>query len=224
MAADTTVQTLKELHEKIKADYPHVVERRRWQGKIEVKEGVPQTPETQDLGVSGYMFKSADYKQVVQFRLDGFTFSRLKPYSEWETFRTEAKKLWGVYCSLGVTKVTRVATRYINMLDIPLPVPNLEAYFTGLPPAPTMNLGLTSFLNRLQVSDAAREFSAILTQVLQPPSNPAVVSILLDVDAFKQANFDPPFDKAWDTLEGLAKFKNELFFNLITEEAAKLSE
>lgn len=224
LSAGTTVSQLKDLHSRIKTEYPNVVEHRRWKGTFNIKQGNIQPPQTEDLGVSGYIFKSVDSKQIVQFRLDGFTFSRLKPYSEWDTVKAEANKLWDIYSSAGVEKVTRVATRYINLVDIPLPVPQLEDYLTGLPSAPTLSLGLSSFLNRIQVREATQEFDAIITQVLQPPSNPAVVSILLDIDAYKQASFDSPFDKAWETLENLRAFKNELFFNLITEKAVKLYE
>jgi len=219
-----TVSALKDLHSRIKSDYPNTGEHRRWQGTFDIKPGQVPTSRAEDLGVTGYIFKSSDSKQIVQYRLDGFAFSRLTPYPKWDIVKAEAARLWEIYSSVGIEKVTRVATRYINKVDIPLPVTKLEDYLTGLPSAPTLNLGLTSFLNRLQVKEASQEFDAIITQVLQPPSNPAVVSVVLDIDAYKQASFEAPFTKAWETLENLRKFKNELFFNLITEKTAKLFE
>ena len=45
--------------------------------------------------VDGYVFTSADGKQVVQYRLDGFTFSRLRPYTRWEEVFAEAQKVMG---------------------------------------------------------------------------------------------------------------------------------
>ena len=42
----------------------------------------------------GYAFVGGEGKHVVQFRVNGFTFSRLAPYQTWEQFRSEAKTLW----------------------------------------------------------------------------------------------------------------------------------
>jgi hypothetical protein len=42
----------------------------------------------------GHAFVGSEGKHVVQFRVNGFTFSRLAPYQTWEQLRNEAKSLW----------------------------------------------------------------------------------------------------------------------------------
>ncbi len=59
--------------------------------------GKPFTKPTESKGIHGYICKSEDGKDVVQFRIDGFTFSRLNPYSEWGTVLSEAKRLWLIF-------------------------------------------------------------------------------------------------------------------------------
>src|SRR5262249_50624374 len=41
-------------------------------------------PVMEAQGLQGVLFRSADEKLVTQFRTDGFTLNRLKPYSSWE--------------------------------------------------------------------------------------------------------------------------------------------
>jgi len=49
----------------------------------------------------GYAFVGGEGKHHVQFRLNGFTFSRLAPYQTWEQLRSETKTLWGeTSCSI----------------------------------------------------------------------------------------------------------------------------
>src|SRR5207244_3682868 len=70
----------------------------------------------------GFGFSSADEKQVCQGRLDGFTVHRLAPYQGWLPFRDEARRLWDRYRqTVQPRNVRRVAIRYINRLDLPLP-------------------------------------------------------------------------------------------------------
>src|SRR5262245_47703515 len=45
----------------------------------------------------GFLFATADEKQLFQARFDGFTMHRLAPYEGWEPFRDEARRLWNVY-------------------------------------------------------------------------------------------------------------------------------
>ena len=49
----------------------------------------------------GWKFASQDGKQIVQCRVNGFTFSRLAPYESWKPFRDEAQRLWDVYRTTG---------------------------------------------------------------------------------------------------------------------------
>jgi len=70
----------------------------------------------------GFQYASADKKRVVSARLNGFGLMRLPPYESWEPFCEEARKLWKSYVAVRNPKsVNRVAVRYINRLELPLP-------------------------------------------------------------------------------------------------------
>lgn len=123
----------KELHEK----YPTVRERKMIEGTLEIRDGKPIQTLPVDKGLYGYFFESNDGKNVAQFRKDGFTFSRLKPYTRWEEVIQEARTLWNKYVKISSPEyVTRIATRYINHLNIPLPIAGLSDYLASPPKIP----------------------------------------------------------------------------------------
>jgi len=86
-------------------------------------------------GIQGVQFISPDGKKVVQFRLDGFSFHKLKPYQSWELLKEEAMQIWKYYLECAKPlNVKRAALRYVNQIDIPLPFKNLEEYILTVPP------------------------------------------------------------------------------------------
>ena len=69
----------------------------------------------------GLRLHSTDEKYVAQFRLAGFTLSRLPPYEKWENLLEETRRLWAIYVEhLAPSRVVRIATRFINNLQLPL--------------------------------------------------------------------------------------------------------
>src|SRR5207253_4384748 len=100
----------------------------------------------------GYTFTSSDGLQAFQSRLDGFTFSRLAPYNGWESFCSEARRLWNIYREVTQPQaVTRAAVRYINRLDLPLPIRDLKDYLRTVPEvSPDLPQGLSGYFMQLQ--------------------------------------------------------------------------
>src|SRR5574341_349425 len=64
--------------------FPSVEERRGLQAAFAMIPGQGQPPVVQAMGLHGYFFKTSDGKTIAQFRVDGFTFNRLRPYTSWE--------------------------------------------------------------------------------------------------------------------------------------------
>ena len=82
---------------------------------------LPQTIQTLNPGLRGYSFFGADSKEIVQFRIDGFTFNRLAPYVSWEDMYSKAAAAWQHYrLGLPDAKVTRLATRFLNRILLPI--------------------------------------------------------------------------------------------------------
>ena len=156
-------------------------------------------------------------------RLDGFTFSRLQPYQDWGTLRAEAKKLWDIYVVATKPSIFRVAVRYTNVLKIPHPIGDLKDYLKSPPVIPAgISANLTSFLNRLIVTESSVGATAVITSALQSPPSPTEASVILDIDVFKQAQFDFDYAKAWVEIDGFQEIKNNVFFNSITKKTEEI--
>ena len=109
------LQRLAGFHDPIKTAYPGRQQRTSWQASVQVKEG--GTAFASREAPDGFLFTSPDGRQIVQARLDGFTFNRLKPYDTWEVFRAEARRLWARYVEVAEPEaVSRIALRYINRI------------------------------------------------------------------------------------------------------------
>lgn len=212
------------LKKRLGAAYPNAEEGRRYKVRIEGKP--PPSPVTEDEGFHGHLLKSQDGLNIAQFRVDGFTFNRLKPYTTWENVLSEARELWALYTEIAAPRlVSRVALRYINHLKLPLPIGDISAYLVAPPaPPPGAPKDVTSFLTRLVVRDAERGLAANIVQALEPGVEGQSATAILDIDAYKNQNFDPHAEAIWSVFEALREMKNKIFFGSITEDAARLYE
>lgn len=214
---------LQEAHAKIRDAYPKCDTRMRGSLQIELSaEGEPKHKAI-EKGVHGYIFKTADQKRHIQFRVDGFTYNWLSPYERWESLRDEAKKLWSTYVELAKPeRINRVGLRYINRMSFPIPV-DFDEYLTAAPAVPKqLPQEVSSFFKRVVIHGIKPGFVGIITQAYEGTTQPETAPVILDIDVFKQSLFEPDGKEAWETLEELRHFKNKVFFESVTEKALEL--
>ena len=172
----------------------------------------------------GFLFRSIDGKQIHQARMNGFTMSRLAPYPRWEDFRPEARRLWDIYRSVAKpSKIMRVAVRYVNRIDIPVPFNDFEEYLRTVPVvSPDLPQGLSGYFMRLVMPLEDLMSSAIITETLVDPASPNVVSIVLDIDIFRAYELPSTENEIWALIEQLRDAKNKVFEGCITDKAREL--
>ena len=217
LPSELDVKKIDSIHESIKEQYPEKQEQKVPEVKVELKPGEELIKQL--TKINGYRYISSDKKQIVQARLDGFTFSRLHPYTKWEELRNEAHRLWLLY--KGITSpdsIVRVALRYINNLNIPLPIRDFGDYLTAPPIVPEeLPQGVSSFLTRVIIYEPSIGANAIITQALESiVSETAPVPVILDIDVFKLRPEGIEEREVWDIIEKLRHFKNRIFFKSIT--------
>lgn len=224
LSSDVGIPDLEKLYEEIKSAYPKKKIRRRWESMFEVKEGETTTAESKDLGPDGLLLWSSDDKQLVQYRLDGFTFNRLRPYKDWDTMRSEARPLWDLYVrKIKPLQVTRLALRYINSIEIPATHFSLEDYFTEAPRIPEgLSQLMDQFLSRIVINFPESGAKAIVTQAIQPPKSPNTTSILFDLDVFREVHLVADSPEIWIILSDLRSLKNEIFAKSVREKTKEL--
>jgi len=205
--------------------YPNSEPRRIITGAFGVeKGGKPFIQPPEDQGIQGYFYKSGDGKNVAQFRIDGFTFNRLKPYPDWNTVLSEAQNLWELYFSKSEPEIiTRIAVRYINRLELRLPINDFGEYITAPPEVPdSLPQEVSQFLTKVVIHE--EDITANIIQTLDKSPKPDHIRIILDIDVFKFNELGINMENIWADFERLHKMKNRIFFESITENTARLYE
>lgn len=138
--------------------------------------------------------------------------------------KAEAQPFWDIYVSeIHPVQVTRLALRYINVIEIPEKMFELEKYLAEPPKTPE---GLPSimeeFLSRVVIGFPEFDAKAIITQAPQPSTSPDVSSILLDIDVFRLVNLLPNSQDIWTILGKLRDLKNMIFEKYITGKTKEL--
>lgn len=215
---------LASFQERLGGRYPTKEVRMMWSGQVEIKPGSPPTT-TGAGGPTGYLFRSADGTQAVQALRQGFSFSRFRPYQDWETFSREARDLWSRYAALTKPeKVTRIGLRYINRLELPLPFHDFKEYLLTLPEiAPGLPQGLSGFFFRVVIPiEKAEAFATITETIVEGEEPKGVVPVILDIDVFRMGAFPIVVEKLWSAFDRLRELKNDIFFKTITDKAKDL--
>jgi uncharacterized protein (TIGR04255 family) len=215
-----TIEYLAALDEKFQDQYPDKKTIEEFQYKIEV--GPSHTGQTSSKQL-GFRYTNGDNTQVIQATISGLTFSRLPPYEDWAKLRAEAWRVWKIYADLvQPDEITRVAARYINKLELPGPLLDFDHYLKYAPVVPkALPQMYAGFFSRIVVPDTKGQCMAIITQMYQPGQDSSAVSVVLDIDVFRQKHFADE-QEAWATIDQLRDFKNLVFFDSITEESAEL--
>jgi len=214
------IDELEAIQGRISAGYPNKESRHRFSVELQGKGAAKPDVVTADPVIDGFLARSPDGLQVVQYRLDGFTFSRLAPYIDWNSLRDEAKRTWQIYkTEARVERVKRIAVRYINSIEVSAGE-RIEDYLKR------PSLGIPgfegpphSFLTREISVDSSTGVSAVVTVAMQPPADPAKKVVFLDIDVFKEFSTSPSDDEVWGFLERLREVKNAVFFGLATSKA-----
>ncbi|MCB0834599.1 MAG: TIGR04255 family protein, partial [Bacteroidetes bacterium] len=172
----------------------------------------------------GFAYTNEDKQQIAQVQLNGFTFSRLQPYQSWEPFRDEGRRLWEVYRDLVQPEmVTRMAVRYINRLDLPLPLSDFKDYLRTVPEvAPDLPQGLAGYFMHLTIPYEDIQSTLLLNQAIIQPKREGVVSVVLDIDLFRKMDRPDEEQEMWHFFETLHERKNDIFEACITDRTREL--
>lgn len=172
----------------------------------------------------GYRLETADKLQVAQYTRNGFVFSRLKPYQDWDCFESEALRLWNIYCELTEPReIERLGVRFINSIT-PIQVSHLSDLLE-FPPTSSgkLMLPLKNFMHQNLLEIPNRPYNLNVIQTIQPisPSQSQVFAIILDLDVFTTESMDIIVEVQQERLQEMRWIKNKAFFSLLTPQAIK---
>jgi uncharacterized protein (TIGR04255 family) len=225
LPADFKAEAFAQARDQLRESYPVVEEQRVFRAKFAFKEGKPAHPDTESIGLQGYFFKSHDGRNIAQFRVDGFTYNRLAPYTSWGQILPEALRLWELYVTMAKPEgLSRLALRYINHIKVPAKG-DLSKYLLVLPTYfPGAPRYLASFLVRTSSHDPETGYLANVTETLERSPDAADAVVILDIDVYTVRGLELGSDPLRVILQELRTIKNNIFFGSITEELAKTYE
>lgn len=183
-----------------------------------ISPGSPPTQTTTPIKI-GFQFRNASADKIIQAQLDGWSFSKLAPYDCWEKFQTQGRELWNIYRDIARPKqIMRVAVRYINRLDLPLPFDDFKKYLRTVPEiSPELPQGLSNFFLQAQIPQFDLEATLVINMTIVTPPIDTVASIILDLDLFRTANPPQTEEQIWEYFEKLRSGKNRAFEACITD-------
>jgi len=162
---------------------------------------------------------------VAMFKIDGFVFSKLEPYTNWLDFSGAAKEFWEIYTRvLADYSVTRIAVRYVNRICLPLGEDgkvNLESYLVNDPKVPeSAGDSLHGFFNRVEFPYQDKAL-CVVTQASQPAED-GFLPVILDIDVFREIKGDLKESAIWSSLDEIREVKNRIFVDSIENETMEL--
>lgn len=184
-----------------------------------------QAPIMESRDVRGFLRRNDDTRSVIQLRRDGFTFSKLHPYTSWEQIRLVAREHWERYATVAKpTSVVRLAVRYINHVRPPsgwvastdwLSIHATSARIPGTGDTPE-----DFFIRILERHPSAPYVATITVATVQDA--PGQRALLFDIDAAHERQLAADDSAVWSVLDNLRDFKNDIFFSTITTKTREL--
>lgn len=220
---DFQIEKFGNIHASLKDRYPKMERISSHESSFSIQGGRTSIS-TAPPELHGFFFKSDSGIDIAQFRRDGFTYNRLKPYTRWEEISQEALRLWQIYSdACHPAAVTRLAVRYINKIEIPLPA-NLGKYLIEPPGIPDgiKDSSLSYSLTRLTIQFPEVGVAANIIQTISKSDSPDKANIVIDIDVYKKNTFSIDHEQLGIGLNSLREIKNKIFFSIITDEVVRI--
>jgi uncharacterized protein (TIGR04255 family) len=216
-------EDLKEFHDEIKTVFADMKTQFVISGSVHIggDDSVQSEPGKQML--SGYVFLVKDKSRQIKVGANNFTYNVLAPYRSWDEHFTEFIEIWKKFqFKFKCSGVKRVATRYINKIDIPLPINDFGIYFNNVAPIPKcLPQTFTGFITQIQVPTKDNLKNVILTQTIENPKKDTLPYIV-DIDVYQIIDLSDKLSDISKIFNDMRVVKNAVFEDCITEETKKI--
>lgn len=189
--------------------------------------GSGQPPQIDPSQIStGYKLTGRDAADIILVGYDKIGIVRLAPYCGWDVFFEKAQVCYLELKKItGMRRLTRVATRYVNRLDIPVKAGEsvrTEDYLLIEPVVPASVPGLNAFFTNFSGIVPEIEGQVLVNSGSVPSPLIDHLSFLLDIDLFREQLLPQRDTELWRLLGDLRIRKNALFESFITDRAREL--
>ena len=174
----------------------------------------------------GFSYRSEDEKNIFQVRKDGFSHNRLPPYTEWQSFSSEARRLWSIYKDNAVpAEIELIGLNYINEIYIPSGVSFGDYFKTYIEVPSDLPQMLTGFSFTYQLPLPNEAGFLQIAQGYGPFKKPDHSTVILNIQASKQINkkcSEVSEEDLWSMFENLRYAKSQAFEACITDKVREM--
>ena len=196
-------------------DYPNVQSQQEVQ--LEAQFGPEGAAQAQPARWHGFRFESKDQPYIAQFTRNGFVFSRVTPYEDWDRFAAEAKRLWRIHLDLAEpSEIERLGVRFINRI-VPVDLGHLDEILTLPPQSPDgLALPIAEFLHRSLFEVPGHAYRVHVIQTSQPPTPPEnAPGLIVDIDVFTTTTTELDDAVIDERLGEMRWLKNKAFYAVL---------
>jgi uncharacterized protein (TIGR04255 family) len=175
----------------------------------------------------GFHLSTLEMSDIVQLQIDRVVTSRSAPYEGWDKLIAQAKINWSTVAkATGIKTVRRVGIRYINRIDIPLngeAAVKLSDYLSFLPNiSPISEEPMTEFTLLVTRLTSNPNWTARIISTLVPPVLINHISVLFDIDLFRDRDIASKEQELWEQIEEVRALKNDIFERYLTPNSRAL--
>jgi uncharacterized protein (TIGR04255 family) len=209
------------------SDYPEANERLST-GSVTIGTSIGEggsAPEASTTQIKrGFIAFSPNRERAFQALNYGFSASKLPPYKNWYDLRDEAHRLWHGYKEIvQPTLIRRVALRYINRIDLPLPCGELKDFVkTTVEISPDLPQAISHFYLQAHLPQQDLNSNCIINSAIMPREQANFLPLLFDIDLACESSVPQEEAEIWNLLERMRDRKNEIFEASITDRTREL--
>ena len=214
---------IKSLEEILVKDFPEIQPKRISKITTMISPAGPVT-EISDEGFHGIVCSSEDNIKVIQILTDRFALSYLKPYSNWIEFESDVLGYWQiVQKKLSISALKRIGVRFINKIEMDLPVLDFNDYFRSIPQIdPELPQSLLGFHQQFAFQFPDKNSLAIVALNFENiDQTKQVANMLLDIDVGYTGLMDTGAARLKKILSELRDYKNLIFYKMITQKVVE---
>lgn len=214
---------ISEQFKKCLPEYPSVQSHREIRHEFKLVADAQPEQAILDMGWRGLRCETADKLNIAQFNRDGFTFSRLKPYQNWELFNQEGLRLWQLYSTVArPSEIQRIGLRFVNRIEFSQDEVKLEDFLENPPKSPRgMEIPFEGFLHHNTLTVPSYPYGINAIQTVQPAQGDALFGVILDIDVFTTELIINQ-NLIGQHLANMRWLKNKVFFGSITSKTLEL--
>lgn len=165
------------------------------------------------------VISNAASNRIVSVAPDRLSVAHRAPYGGWDSIVTFAEESFHKFVgALAPPRIKRIAARFTNVISAEGPEIDLDEYVTwSLGKPANIESPIIEFSHRTVLYNEEENLFGIVIFKDQKSPDKTKASFVVDIDAFCHIDIETSFDVVAEKLAAIRKYKNYIFFGMMTE-------